>query len=214
MLSAATADLLMVALAAALIYLAVRRKPWVPWRPAVKGIPMGALAVWAVLAPPLSGGGMLALALGLSMAGDMLLDLPDERGFLAGLGAFLLAHLVYAGLALPHVAVAGPLPIVASIALMVFAAAYYAYLRPHLGDLALPVALYVLAILSMGLTAFFCTLPTMLIPLGALLFILSDAVLAFEKFIRPFKGSGEIVWTSYVTGQTALAAGFIAGLGG
>ncbi|MCC2113038.1 MAG: lysoplasmalogenase [Hyphomicrobiales bacterium] len=212
--SSATADLLSIALAAALVYLVARRKPWFPWRPALKGVPMAALALSAMLAPPVAGGGMLVLALSLSMAGDVLLDLPDDRGFLAGLGAFLLAHLVYAGLALPHVAFADPAPFLASLALIAFAAGYYAFLRPHLDGRALPVALYVLAILLMGVTAFFCTLPTILIPLGALLFILSDAVLAFEKFIRPFRGSGEIVWVSYVAGQTALAAGFIYGLGG
>ena len=214
MTPSATADLLSIALAAALIYLVARRKPWFPWRPALKGVPMAALALWALLAVPVAGSALLALALGLSMAGDILLDLPGERGFLAGLAAFLLAHLIYSALALPHVALGGLFPVIASGILVAFAAGYYAFLRPHLGDLTIPVALYVLAILLMGITAYFCALPTPLIALGATLFIVSDAVLAFEKFVRPFKGSGEIVWTSYVAGQTALAAGFLYGIGG
>ena len=38
---------------------------------------------------------LMAIGFGLSALGDFLLDLPEDKGFLAGLAAFFAAHVAY-----------------------------------------------------------------------------------------------------------------------
>lgn len=142
-----------------------------------------------------------------SAAGDVFLMLPRDR-FVPGLVSFLLAHLLYitafsqpAGffaaplLALPYLAGAGVLLWV---------------LLPKTGQLRIPVIVYALALAVMGWqaatrwqtlsdTASLCAM------LGAILFMMSDAVLAFNRFVKSFRAAEAILLTTYFAAQTLIA---------
>lgn len=147
----------------------------------------------------------LVVALGFCLLGDVALMFHGNRWFAAGLGAFLIAHFVFA-LAFwkdtPadfHMALPGWWPL-----LLLYGLTLAAVLLPRTGKLAPAVVLYCLALMAMVLTvaARFEGLHTgaaQLTMIGALLFVMSDSVLAVCKFIRPFAlGQAAILSTYYL----------------
>ncbi len=126
-----------------------------------------------------------AILLGLlfSLAGDVFLMLPGDK-FLQGLLSFLLAHLFYI-FAFSRGHAFG-----ANWALLIFLAygiLIFAFLYPGLGKMKIPVAVYVLVILTMVWQAWvrFDGLQTAQAAnalAGALLFVASDSLLAIDRF--------------------------------
>ena len=169
---------------------------------------------------------LILLGLVFSLTGDVLLIPPDQpKAFLAGLVAFLLAHLLYIA-AFVHLqtsflkSASVPAEVVAALALALVAAVVYSYLRPGLGRMRLPVIAYMVVISVMVHRALAIawvhsgpmTQPT-LIGAGALLFYLSDAILAVNKFrfggeLRHYK---LLNLSTYYAGQLliALSASFV-----
>lgn len=148
---------------------------------------------------------LLGLALGL--VGDVLLMLPVDR-FLWGLCAFLAGHVAYI-VALLLDGVARPSPWTA-LPFVLYLAVVTVYLRPHLGHLTVPVIIYELVILSMAWLAWLRYEAvgglTILAFYGALLFVVSDTVLAIGRFARPVKRGQAIVLGSYFAAQWLIAA--------
>ncbi len=211
--SPAPLALLAVTVAGAFAYLWVAMtRPDYSLRPLIKGIPLAALSFLAMLLAPLPYGMVLMLALWLSLAGDVLLDQPNDRGFLTGLLAFLLAHLAYAFLAFLFVDVSGWGRMVLAGLIVVLGIGYVVWLKPRLGRETGPVVAYVLAILLMVVMALFCALPSPLIPLGAVLFLISDALFAYERYVGKFPAARPVIWLTYVAAQIALTVGFLTGL--
>jgi uncharacterized membrane protein YhhN len=135
----------------------------------------------------------IAVGLVLSLGGDVALMFRSSQAFVAGLVLFLLAHIVYAvAFTVPN----GfrPQDLVVGLLLLVVAVAVYLYLKPGLGSMKLPVIFYILVICFMvnrAVSTFFgdafSTTQAWLISLGAVLFWLSDLVLAINRFRRPFR---------------------------
>lgn len=146
-------------------------------------------------------------ALLFSLAGDVFLMLPSDR-FIQGLVSFLLAHLIYivaftteSGRALSTLDL---LPFLFYGLLML------RVLWPHLGRMRAPVIVYMLAILLVGWTAASRWLLTgqdgsRLAFLGAVLFIISDSILAFDRFRRHFRSAQLLVLSAYFTAQWLIA---------
>lgn len=146
-----------------------------------------------------------------SLLGDIFLMLPRER-FIAGLASFLVAHLAYA-LAFSAGLPAAPEPALLALLLLlllVLALPVLWLLWPGLGALRLPVLVYMAAILAMvwlagGRSLALPGLSSTLAALGAALFMLSDTVLALNKFRRPFRSAPLQVMSSYVAAQALIA---------
>jgi len=49
-----------------------------------------------------------------------------------------------------------------------------------------------------------------LLGLGAVLFVISDSVIAFDKFKSPVPARGLIVWITYYVGQALMALSLLA----
>lgn len=177
-----------------------------------------ALAAAAGVGPPL-----LAVALGLCALGDWCLSRPGERAFMAGVAAFAAGHLAYVALFLaqPESEVARllePSRLALLAGLAALGAGMLWLLLPRAGALAVPVAIYVPIILAMGLAA------ATLAPVGplawalpvALAFVVSDAILALEKFAIPEtpgthgarRVAGWAAWTLYWGAQAGFFAAF------
>jgi len=171
-----------------------------------------AVALLSLLAPGARPAFTLWVALGLvlSLGGDVALILESNRAFLVGLVLFLLAHVAYS------VAFTAPngfhaADIISGAVLLVVAAAIYLYLRPGLGSMQGPVILYMLIIFFMvnrALSAFFGTAFTTtqawLLSMGAILFMLSDLVLAVNRFRRPME-KHRLSLFAYYLGQLLIA---------
>src|SRR5258708_31645669 len=94
-------------------------------------------------------------------------------------------------------------------AVLVYSIAVSSWLLPSLGDLIVPVAIYMCAITAMVLSAILARFPNPWIAAGALLFLVSDSVLAVNKFKTPIPYRDLLVWSTYYLGQYSIAAGFL-----
>ncbi|MFV0279397.1 MAG: lysoplasmalogenase [Rhodoblastus sp.] len=147
-----------------------------------------------------------------SLAGDIFLLWP-QRGFEPGLFAFLVAHLAYL-----HAFTNGfrrgfaPAP---AAAYALFAGVMLAFLWNKIPDaLRLPVAVYVIGLVAMAAAA--ASMAQREVPrygaaarsaaLGAGLFVLSDLILAFDKFAGPVPLASLWILASYWFAQWLIAA--------
>ena len=150
-----------------------------------------------------------AIAAGLvfSLLGDILLMLPDR--FIQGLAAFLLAHCAY--IVAFHEGAAAPGFAWALAAAALVGGGVLSYLWNGLtGGMKPPVTLYVIVIglmtaLAVGRWLGRPAAPTLRAAAGALLFLCSDAMLAIDRFRRPFRPARAAVLGSYYAAQLLIA---------
>jgi uncharacterized membrane protein YhhN len=156
-------------------------------------------------------------ALLFSWLGDVLLLFEDRAPlfFLLGLGAFLTAHIFYC-LFLWRIWKTERIQLhkMFGLGVLVYYAGLLLLLWPHLGDLKIPVAVYGAVISGMLLLALHTVLlrhktARLLMP-GAVLFVLSDSVLATARFMQPISFSGIIVMLTYGGAQLLLVTGALA----
>lgn len=150
----------------------------------------------------------LALGLGLSALGDVLLELPE--GFLLGLGAFLAAHLAYVS---AFVGQCRDLSAWRALPFGLHAALFVRLLWPGLGALRAPVLVYVATIATMQWRAAACVGATprgrraeWLALVGAMTFAASDSLLGLDRFHAPLGRARVAVILLYWLGQCGLAA--------
>jgi uncharacterized membrane protein YhhN len=78
---------------------------------------------------------------------------------------------------------------------------------PHLGDMLIPVAAYLFIILAMGISAALGTANHFLVIAGALLFILSDSLIAINRFLTPVPLSDFLIMITYYLAQFFITFG-------
>ena len=178
----------------------------------MKGCAVGALAALALTSGRFRRDArLLGVALAFSTVGDVLLDLNASL-FVFGLVAFLLAHLTYITLFWRNRArplAAGPGRAGAVVAVMAFSAGLSAWIVPSVGPLAVPVVLYIGAITTMVSLAILARFEKPWAAAGAVLFLISDALLAIDKFKISLPLRDLLVWTTYYFGQCGIALGFL-----
>jgi uncharacterized membrane protein YhhN len=182
---------------------------WQPYTGSVivKGLSVGPLALMAFLArAPLPGA-----ALALSTLGDILLDFDPERLFVFGLGAFLVAHLIYVSAFVSNRRrpMLFGVTMLGGMLVLLYSACVSMWLLPSLGGLTIPVAIYMCAITAMVLSAIVSQFSTPWVAVGAILFLISDSLLAVNKFKTPVPYRDFLVWSTYYVGQYAIATGFL-----
>lgn len=198
-------------LVAGVVHIATIHKLQYPGDFIIKAIPADCLAIMALLFIPGTTGYLLAAGFFLSAGGDISLSFKSEKAFLIGLGLFLLAHVAYLitfSLDQPYTWERWPM----MLALAVFAIGMAALLFPKLGEMRIPVLVYVSVILAMGVFACLRTgeRPWLLIS-GATLFMLSDSVIALDKFLKPIPGAKYIIMLTYYAGQFLICRSFVPG---
>lgn len=157
-----------------------------------------------------------------SLAGDVILMIPREK-FILGLIAFLIAHLCYlAGLNTSQI----PMNITTLlVVVIVFLGSFQIYrrlaaslLKSGKSSLRIPVLIYAVVISLMVLSAILTlvrpetewkTLPAFLIAIGAVLFYLSDVILAWNKFVEPLPNGRFWNLSSYHLGQILIVLGAV-----
>ena len=166
------------------------------------------VAIHGALQPGFNREGLLIAGLLLCLVGDIALLGTGNRAFVTGLCAFLLGHLAFvAGFYYAVLAFHWP-PGLWLIPAWGLAAG--AWLLPRAGRLRLPVIVYGLVLAAMVLAAVqrhaFAPAPAQLALLaGAVLFLISDTVLAIRKFVWPRALLQPVILSTYW-----LAIGLIA----
>jgi uncharacterized membrane protein YhhN len=211
MTTAASALLALAVLAAVGDWIAVIRARK-PLEYICKPLAITALIAVAATLDPRSSDQQLAfvIALGLSLAGDVALMVPSDR-FVAGLGAFLLAHVAY----IVGFAIAGGstgayalgAAAVAVLALPLAARYVRALRRAGRRELVFPVLLYVGAIGAMVASAI--AVGNALAIVGASLFFVSDSLIAETRFVGPRSWGALAIIVTYHLAQVSLVLSLV-----
>lgn len=162
--------------------------------------------------------GIIYLGLFASFLGDLFLIYPGNSFFLAGMLAFLITHICYTIFFLKANNVKfykATEFVVTAIIITIIAIKLLDFLKPYLGEMALPVKIYMATICVMTATAanllgdkklknlgLYYFLP------GALLFVLSDSVLAINLFLYKDTFLNIVVMLSYGYAQCLIVQGF------
>lgn len=162
---------------------------------------------------------LTVVALVFSLAGDTFLMLPRDL-FIVGLGSFLLAHLAYVA-AFNTAAPPFVLTAVASGAVVLVGGAVFSKLRAGMvrmgsTELLFPVTLYALAIVAMVVSAIatagrpdWTAGASALAIGGALLFLVSDGVIGWMRFVRPLRWGPLAIIVTYHLAQAGLVLGLL-----
>ena len=158
----------------------------------------------------------LAAALFFSWLGDffLLMEEKSPAWFMAGLGSFLLAHVLYIlfFIKVRNRQITKKWNLLIIIVVEGYAASLFVFLYPHIGSLKVPVAVYAVTIATMLVTAAhafgknrqqagrYCVT-------GAALFVASDSLLALNKFYHPFAAAGIGIMLTYGLAQFAITKG-------
>lgn len=156
-------------------------------------------------------------ALIFSWIGDILLMWPSL--FVYGLGSFLMAQICYIigfKLAQNTILRREEVNFIKSffynLPIYIAAALVFYLVNPNLGNLKIPVIAYILVIVSMVATArdrFKKCSPASFwqVFIGAVLFFVSDGIIAISRFFRDFPESGILIMGTYATAQLLIVMG-------
>ncbi len=151
-----------------------------------------------------------------SWVGDCVLMFRSEYSWalLAGLGAFMLAHICY--IFSYRVGSNGTFTLTYFVVVPIlgYGIVLYSVLAPYLGGMNIPVAVYAVILLGMLIAAlerFSRThrLSYRLVSIGAALFVISDSVLAWNIFVQESVLARIVLMSSYSAAQMLITLGMV-----
>jgi len=158
---------------------------------------------------------MIFFALGFSLLGDILLMFVNQSAnfFIGGLIAFLIAHIFYVLVFLKQ-RNRSKNPFLFIGFVLLYGMLLFYFLKDGLGDMLLPVILYMVIILSMASTAFLrqgyvVKNSFVLVFIGAILFMISDSILALNKFYQPLAFTNFSIIFTYAFAQLFIVFGLL-----
>lgn len=151
-------------------------------------------------------------ALVFSWGGDVFLMLDDM--FTPGLVSFLVAHIFYITAYQKTGAASGELRLLDIMKFVLFGAVVMWLLYPGLGGMLLPVLAYMLVLLSMGVWAHkrrgaTTAISFTLVSAGAMLFVVSDGLIALNKFAFEIPAERMLVMSTYIAAQYLIVQGLL-----
>lgn len=158
---------------------------------------------------------ILAVGLIFSWFGDILLSITDsDLCFIGGLAMFLIAQLSYAFVM--YKSVHGEIKFKATTVLPIYTVGIglLSFMVANAGDLFIPIVAYAFCILSMLImamlrqnltssTSYFLTF------IGAGLFVISDSILAIDKFVAEIPFSSVLIMSTYIIAQYMIVRGIM-----
>ena len=150
----------------------------------------------------------IALALVLSLCGDIALMREGQIAFMAGLGSFLIAHGLFVWAFWGQ---AQGLPPAWSLVPVAAGLAFFVWLLPRTGELRAPVTVYGLALLAMSLVAasraeWRGDASGLMAAVGAAIFLISDSALAVNQFHGRYRRAQLLILSTYWLAVGLLAA--------
>lgn len=169
----------------------------------------------------------LILGLFFSWLGDIFLMFPREQYsestakllFIAGLAAFLIAHIQYILLFLKDLRNKIDLSLVTSkpytsLPFLIYGIGLLWFLYPHLAVMKIPVTLYAITIIAMLILAFnrkgfVSNSSYLLVFIGAILFVISDSTIAVTLFYKHFTLDRLVIMSTYIVAQLLITYGVV-----
>jgi len=185
----------------------------------LKPLIMTLLAAYYIAASGKSISKIVLTAILFSFLGDTFLLFPGEQYFMLGLGSFLVAHIFYIFAYRQHKSdqdneLQGIQKVRYSFPVVLAGTGLLVVLYPHLGNLLVPVTVYALVLVLMVLNALFRagrtkTISFLMVFAGAVLFMISDSLLAINKFVASIVGAGFWIMLVYILAQFLIVEGLI-----
>ncbi len=130
-----------------------------------------------------------------------------KKRFLEGLICFLVAQVCYTFAFLSGIRLKfSSWP---TVPLLIFTVLIVVILYPHLGKMRIPVIIYILVIITMARAALerSIQLPgtAALAAAGGVLFVISDSIIAFDRFVKPFRSAQAFILSTYFAAQWLIA---------
>jgi uncharacterized membrane protein YhhN len=166
---------------------------------------------------------LFSLALLFSLAGDVFLMFRRDDFFVFGLGSFLIGHLAYIvsfTVRIREAKISAMQILMKGIPFLLFVGAFLWFLHPYImndsetAPLFIPVAVYASIIALMGLGSLLRKNAVSdsgfwMVFLGALLFMVSDSCIAFNKFVSPLPHAGVLIMATYGVAQYMITLGML-----
>jgi uncharacterized membrane protein YhhN len=174
----------------------------------IKAIPALSLAVLAFIAVSGSRGKLLFASLLFCAAADIALELAAGRYFVIGLGLFLIAHILFiVTFSRDFKAQKSQIPVI--LLLIVYAKMMAFVMTPSLKEMVIPVYIYLTAITLMAIFAALRASKNDFTLYGAIAFIVSDSILAINKFMMPVPAADYLIMIAYYLSLFLIVYGFL-----
>ncbi len=175
----------------------------------LKAIPIWLVAGHVFLTLKDLKGRLLFIGLMFGSAGDIALATDYSLSFMIGLGFFLIGHLFYIA-CFSRQWKFQPVRLIPVGLVMILSIGLSIALTPRLGGLTIPVYAYVFIITLMVIFAVFRGAPSPAVWIGAVLFLLSDAIIAVQKFMEiDVPQESILIMASYYLAQILIGEGSI-----
>ena len=172
----------------------------------LKALPIWMVAIHVFLTLKDRKGRLLFIGLLFGSAGDVLIGV----NFVIGLGMFLIGHLFYTSSFLHQWKFqAWKLAPVAAVVAITVIVANSLGAAPKVQPLKIPVFAYMGVIMLMVITAIFRSPKSPAVWIGAVFFLLSDAMIAINKFIFPIEHESYLIMGTYYLAQILIGEGSI-----
>ena len=153
---------------------------------------------------------LMLIAFFFSLLGDTFLMIKSEKFFMFGLGSFLITHLFYIFIFSRNRLKNN---VLIRIAFLIFSGIMLLILKDNVNkSLLIPIIIYMITITIMAISASERkTNPDSyrLILLGAIVFVLSDTLIAIDKFVVPVPFQTFLIMGTYVLAQYLICVGFL-----
>jgi len=174
----------------------------------IKAIPAISLAVLAFIAISGSRGKLLFASLLFCAAADIALELAAGKYFVAGLGLFLVAHILFIiTFSRDFTFQKSKIPVI--VLLIVYSKMMAFVLTPYLKEMAIPVYVYMTALTLVGIFASLRAAKNDFTLYGAISFIVSDSIIAINKFMMPVPAADYIIMITYYLALFLIVFGFL-----
>jgi len=147
--------------------------------------------------------------------GDVLLMFKGANFFMYGLGAFLLGHMVYIKITVRFLPKDLTVKMITSaLPFVIFFGALMYLIYPNLNEMLIPVVVYGVTIATFGSVAFLNyrsekSTENLWLFVGAILFILSDSLIALNKFYEPNDLYGVTIMITYILAQFLICKAMV-----
>lgn len=207
-MTAVQKTLLYIFAASAIIFIASLPFQPYPGNFVIKAIPAISLSALALVTVSGSRGKLLFASLLLCAAGDVALEIGAEEYFIIGLGFFLIAQIMFiVTFSRDFKMQKSRIPIIAILA--VYALAMAIVMTPSLREMAIPVYFYLVVITLMGIFAALRAAKNKFTLYGAVSFIVSDSIIAINKFMMPVPAADYLVMVTYYLALFLITFGYL-----
>jgi alkenylglycerophosphocholine hydrolase len=174
----------------------------------IKAIPALSLAVLAFIAVSGARGKLLFTSLVFCAAADIALELDGGKYFVVGLGLFLIAHIFFIiTFSRDFKFQKSRVPVI--VLLAVYSMMMALVMTPSLKEMAIPVYIYMTALTLVGIFAALRAARNDFTLYGAISFIVSDSIIAIDKFMMPVPAANYIIMITYDLALFLIVFGFL-----